>query len=245
MRSLILRGWSLLQDEKHFLNRRSFIVAEIASAFLLILAQIWFVGRLLSVFTLLPLGVIAASWVRHGESFRTLGLNRFDFEGTAPLWIFFVVGSIIIGTTGFFIDQSVFQKGNFASSLALRFCSYLIPALCQQIIFNGYFVRRIHSVAKSPYVASAISGILFCAVHAPNPVLLILTLFGGIFFSYFFIRNGKIYSLAIAHAALAAFAYCVLPQSWHHGFRVGMQYALYVPIPGNCCIPEFLRTLIP
>jgi len=217
---------------------------EIACTFFLVLGQIWFVGKLLSPFTILPLGVITASWIVRKETLRTLGLRVLDFRGYAVLWVFLAGGIALVAVVGVFLNRSALQRGCILLGLPLRFVSYVVPALFQQIILNGYFVNRIQSLTRRRSLTAAVAGLLFCVIHAPNPVLLVLTLFGGMVSAWLFVRRSNVYPLAVAHATLAAFAYCALPQLWHHGFRVGMEYYLFVPKPGDCCVPEFLQGLI-
>lgn len=227
------------------MNKQFVVALEIALVFLLILAQIWFVGKVVSLFTILPLGVIILSWVFHKESLRAIGLGKFEFKGFGPLWMVLAIGITFIALIGIYVNRSRPEQENFLLGLPLRFASYLLPALGQQVILNGYFVNRIKLLTVRRNVIALVAGVLFCMIHAPNPVLLGLTLFGGTISAYFFVRKRNLYPLTIAHAAVAAVAYCMLPQLWHHGFRVGMQYYLFVPTPGDCCTPEFLRVFIP
>jgi membrane protease YdiL (CAAX protease family) len=224
------------------MNRRG-VLGEIALVYLLILFQLWFVGAALSFFVILPLAVVLVSWVVRGDTWRSLGLARFSFRGFASLWRLLAAAIAVVLIVAAFANPGFFRSGLSPVGVAFRFVSYLIPALLQQIILNGYFVNRVHTLARSRNSTVAIVGFLFCIVHLPNPVLLPLTLFGGMISAYFFLRSTNVYPLAVAHAALAAVAFCALPQAWHHGFRVGLQYYLYTPVPGAPCLPEFLKLL--
>jgi len=224
------------------MNRRG-ILGEIALVYLLILFQIWIVGATLSFFVILPLAVVLVSWVRRGETWRSLGLARLTLQGFASLWRLLAAAIVVVLAVAAFANPGFFRSGLSPLGVAFRFASYLVPAFLQQIILNGYFVNRIHALTPSRNSTIVIVGVLFCSVHLPNPVLLPLTLFGGMLSAYFFLRSTNVYPLAVAHAALAAVAFCALPQSWHHGFRVGLQYYLYTPIPGAPCLPEFLKLL--
>ena len=223
------------------LDRRSVLICEITLVFLLILAQIWFVGEALSFFVLLPLGAVVTSWVLRKDSLETLGLAHFSFRGFARLWLLLAAGVVVVLVVGAFGNPAFFRSPSLG--VTLRFILYLIPALLQQTLLNGYFVNRVHSLTKSRISTTVIIGILFSVVHLPNPVLVTLTLYGGMISAYFFVGRKNVYPLAVAHAALAAVAYCALPQAWHHGFRIGMQFSLYAPVPGDPCVPQFLRLL--
>jgi membrane protease YdiL (CAAX protease family) len=225
------------------IDHRPAVGAEITLVFLLILVQIWFIGQVLSFFVLLPLGVVVASWVLRKDSFQTLGLAHFSFKGFARLWLLLAAGVLIVLVVGAFANPGFHRNARFPVGVTLRFISYLVPALFQQILLNSYFVNRIHLLTNNRVSTILISGILFSVVHLPNPVLLFLTLYGGMISAYFFVKSRNVYPLAIAHTALAAVAYCALPQAWHHGFRVGMQFSLYTPVPGDPCIPQLLKLL--
>jgi membrane protease YdiL (CAAX protease family) len=226
------------------MEKRIVVILEIAVAFLLILAQIWFVGKLLSFFTLLPLALIAASWLVHRDNAESLGLKRFQFAGYGSLWIILGGGAVVVMILGVSVNRQVLWKQDVVLGLPLRFVAYLAPALFQQIILNGFFVNRMHTLVPNRITTALLCGLLFCSIHAPNPVLVPLTLLGGTVCSYYFLRNRNLYPLALGHAALAAVAFCFLPQAWHHQFRVGMEYYLYIPKPGDCCMPDFLKVFL-
>jgi len=178
------------------MNGRFAVAAEITPVFFLILTQIWFIGEVLSFFTLLPLGLVLASWVLRKDSFETLGLAHFNFKGFARLWLLLAAGVLIVLIIGAYGNPGFFRNKSFPLGVTLRFITYLVPALLQQILLNGYFVNRIHFLTKTRTSTTVITGILFSIVHLPNPVLLILTLFGGMISAYFFARGRNVYPLA-------------------------------------------------
>jgi membrane protease YdiL (CAAX protease family) len=223
------------------LDRRIVGSFEITLVLLLILVQIRFIGEALSFFALLPLGVVVASWVLRKDSFESLGLAHFSFKGFARLWLLLAAGVIVVLIVGAYGNPGFFRNRGFPLGTTLRFISYLIPALLQQVLLDGYFVNRVHSLTRNRISTTVFIGILFSIVHLPNPVLVVLTLYGGMISAYFFVKSRNVYPLAVAHAALAAVAYCALPQAWHHGFRIGMQFSLYTPVPGDPCMPQFFR----
>ncbi len=170
--------------------------------------------------------------------------NLWSPKGSVNDYILFVVAFIIFWTfiisvsmrwnPEFWIQPPIFKK--FATSILL----YSGNALWQQALVNGYFLPRISegfekraldkgmSLADSEAtgVRNAILtlGILFGLTHIPNPVLIPVTMIGGMLSAYFFKRTRNIYVLIIAHSVLAVSIMYFLPHSWHHHLRVGPGY---------------------
>ena len=219
------------------MRARLIAVCETILILALILAQLWFVGKAVTFFTLIPATAIIISWVARKETLHSLGLLRAGFSGSGWLWKFAGGAIALILVIGAFVQGPIFSDLHAAGGLILRFLSYIVPAFLQQVVFNLYFVNRIDSFAGGSRRTVAVSAFTFAFVHLPNPVLTVLTLFGGWLSSSFYLRQRSVYPLALAHAALAAVTYCALPHAWHHGFRVGMQYYLYAPSPLDSCAP--------
>lgn len=224
-------------------------MGEVILTYVLILVQLWFVGKVLSPFTILPFSVILMSSLLRKEFIQTLGLSNFSLKGYRSLWQFLVVGIVVIFIIGGYVhslqpktDRPIFlQLIVLVPGIIVRFLAYIAPAFCQQVVLNSYFVNRIHFLLGKSTPTAIVIGILFSLVHFPNPVLSILTLVWGAISSHFFLKHRNVYPLVLVHAALAAVTYCVLPPSLHHEFRVGMQYSLYIPSPCDGCFPEFLN----
>lgn len=62
------------------------------------------------------------------------------------------------------------------------------------------------------------------ALHAPNPLLMITTLLWGTSSACIFQKFKNIYLLAAVHAILAVSLYYFLPDTWHHGLRIGLKF---------------------
>ncbi len=62
------------------------------------------------------------------------------------------------------------------------------------------------------------------ALHWPNPVLVPLTLVGGVGMAWLFARERNILPLALGQAVLGALVWWAFPLAWHHSMRVGPGY---------------------
>ena len=66
------------------------------------------------------------------------------------------------------------------------------------------------------------------SAHIPNPVLVPVTLAGGLILSELFRRNRTLYMLAVAHALVALSLAISVPEPVLHDMRVGLGYLTYV-----------------
>ncbi|OGY64461.1 MAG: hypothetical protein A3B92_02950 [Candidatus Harrisonbacteria bacterium RIFCSPHIGHO2_02_FULL_42_16] len=208
--------------------------AEALFLFCLIMARIWAFNSLgvLTFFITVGLALIPIiSWYareyhiqklsRHAV-FQKLGLLPADFkkDRTVILLVFLV---FYLAT----ISMALKWNPNFIKQpyLDYQFLTHSILyypwALLQQLWLNGYFVNRLEKVFKNAKITSIAAGALFAIVHAPNPVLLVATFFGGITSAYFFQRNRNLYLLALLHVLLAISIKYFLPMEWHHNIRIG------------------------
>jgi membrane protease YdiL (CAAX protease family) len=108
-------------------------------------------------------------------------------------------------------------------SIVLALAAYLPWGLAQQYALNGYFLNRFDA-ALSPRAASLLAGLLFSAVHAPNPFLMAFTLPLGWFSIRLYRRTHNLYLLGIAHAALGLLVFLVVPDSLSRHLRVGPRW---------------------
>jgi membrane protease YdiL (CAAX protease family) len=116
-----------------------------------------------------------------------------------PVFVFFVVG-LVMGRI---------LNVNFLITL----CLYLPWALVQQTIFQFYLLGRLRAVLPfaSPLFLAILNGVLYGLVHLPNVWVTLVTIIGGIFWSYSYYRDRYVLPIAISHAVLGAtFYYWVL-----------------------------------
>jgi membrane protease YdiL (CAAX protease family) len=107
-----------------------------------------------------------------------------------------------------------------------RFAGYLSFCLLQQVALNSYLTNRFLSVFSAG-VAAVLSGLVFAALHWPNPVLVPLTFVGGIAMAWLFARERNILPLTLGQAVSGALIWWAFPVTWHHSMRVGPGFYSY------------------
>jgi hypothetical protein len=102
-----------------------------------------------------------------------------------------------------------------------RFAGYLAFCLLQQVALNSFLTNRLLAYFEKAWPTATLAGVLFAALHWPNPVLVPLTLVGGVAMSWLFARERNILPLALGQAILGALVWWAFPLTWHHSMRVG------------------------
>lgn len=110
-----------------------------------------------------------------------------------------------------------------------HFSGYFAFCLLQQVALNSYLTNRLLYAFEKPRISALLAGVLFAALHWPNPVLVPLTFLGGTAMSWLFFRERNIIPLTIGQAILGALVWWAFPMAWHHGMRVGPGYYSFHP----------------
>jgi hypothetical protein len=105
----------------------------------------------------------------------------------------------------------------------------LIWAFAQQFLAQAFFFLRLEQLLRSGRRAVIATALVFASAHIPNPVLVPVTLVGGLILSEVFRRHRTLYLLAVAHALLALSLAVSIPEWILHDMRVGIGYILYQP----------------
>jgi CAAX prenyl protease-like protein len=105
-----------------------------------------------------------------------------------------------------------------------RFIGYFAFCLLQQVALQSLTMNRLLRAFSNPNLAALIGGLLFAALHWPNPVLVPLTLIGGTAMCWLFSRQRNILPLVLGQAILGALVFWAFPIAWHHSMRVGPGY---------------------
>jgi len=105
-----------------------------------------------------------------------------------------------------------------------RFAGYLAFCLLQQVALNSFLTNRLLGYFEKPWQAAILAGVVFAALHWPNPVLVPLTLMGGVAMAWLFAQERNILPLALGQAVLGALVWWAFPLAWHHSMRVGPGY---------------------
>jgi hypothetical protein len=110
-----------------------------------------------------------------------------------------------------------------------RFFAYFAFCLLQQVALNSYLTNRLFYALEEPRAAALVAGVIFAALHWPNPVLVPLTFVGGTAMSWLFSRERNILPLTVGQAILGTLVWWVFPVAWHHGMRVGPGFYSFHP----------------
>jgi hypothetical protein len=108
-----------------------------------------------------------------------------------------------------------------------RVLLYPIWALMQQFLAQSFFFLRLERLLRSGRRAVFATALIFSSAHIPNPVLVPVTLFGGLLLSELFRRYRTIYLLAVAQVLVALSLLISVPATMMHDMRVGIGYVCY------------------
>lgn len=98
---------------------------------------------------------------------------------------------------------------------------YWIWALVQQVLYQCLVAQPLVNRSER---GCWWAGLLFAAVHLPNPVLVPATLAWGVVACRMFRAAPSFILLALFQTLLASVLYWTVPWNWHRGFRVGISY---------------------
>ncbi|GEM_PF-5199441 len=101
--------------------------------------------------------------------------------------------------------------------------AYYIWALIQQALLLGYFAWRFEFLRMKTKTRVICVGLLFAVLHAPNPLLMVITGVGGAFSAIYFYRFRNLYVLSLAHSIIGA-AVLYLPDTWTHHLNIGPRF---------------------
>ena len=168
------------------------------------------------------------SFALHRDTPSTLGWRADNLwpatRRAAPVFLLFAAGLIGVGaalgalrrTPALFLD-------------ARRLIDYFAFCVLQQVALQSMTMNRLLGGLKGSIAAAAAGGLLFGALHFPNPVLLPLTSVGGGVMCWLFAKERNIIPLFIGQTILGALVWWAFPLAWHHSMRVGPGYYTFAP----------------
>lgn len=175
--------------------------------------------------TILALWLLA-TFLLHGDTPESLGIAFGNLwratKNAIPVFVTFFAALVAIGI---FLRRPIHLPPNFSSLSG--FWVYAGFCFLQQIGLNSLLTNRLLFLTRKRWAASIAAGILFSALHWPNPVLVPLTLAGGAAMAWLFARERNIFVLALGQAAIGSLAWWAFPLAWQHMLRVGPGYYSY------------------
>ena len=200
-----------------------FAIADVIGVPIFIAWYIWR-GQFVAPATWIALTLwLIASFLMNSDSPDSLGIRTDNlWSATKQAALVFAFFAIAVGATGILLGQPAHLPPNFRS--LARFGTYVAFCFLQQIGLNSLLMNRLMALTRNCWLASGIAGIVFSALHWPNPVLVPLTLIGGAAMAWLFGRERNILPLAVAQAVLGSLVWWAFPAAWHHMLRVGPGY---------------------
>ncbi len=203
-------------------------IHEVSAVFALVMLVIWS-GEIISLpvwpLALLALFLLLNYWRNNPDLFKNLWNSNTGVSYYYVLiWFSFLIFWRSITLTGEIWNPHLWYQPDFIENFSISLAFYLPNALWQQVLVNGYFLPRLEEGFQNEKKAILALGLLFGLVHIPNPVLMPITMVGGMASAYFFKRTKNIYVLIVAHSILAVSAMYFLPEAWHHHLMIGPGY---------------------
>jgi hypothetical protein len=169
---------------------------------------------------------LVASFVARRDTPKTMGWRADNlWMATKRAAWFFGVSSLLLCFAGLFLGMAHRLPTHLIEPR--RFGGYLAFCLLQQVGLNSFLTNRLLAAFEKPVPAAVVAGILFGALHWPNPVLVPLTFVGGAAMAWLFATERNILPLTVGQALLGALVWWAFPLAWHHSMRVGPGFSEY------------------
>jgi membrane protease YdiL (CAAX protease family) len=166
---------------------------------------------------------LVASFVLRRDTPKTMGWRGDNlWAATRKAWVFFAAGSAAVCGAGLFLGMLRRPPTHLIELRSL--VGYFAFCVLQQVGLNSFLTNRLMGALEKPLPAALVAGVLFAALHWPNPVLVPLTFVGGAAMAWLFARERNILPLALGQAILGALVWWAFPMAWHHSMRVGPGY---------------------
>ncbi len=166
---------------------------------------------------------LVGSFVLRGDTPKTLGWRADNlWPATRKAALFFGVASVAVCGAGLFLGMLQRLPSHLIEPR--KFVSYFAFCVLQQVGLNSMVTNRLLGAFEKRWPAAVLAGVLFAALHWPNPVLVPLTFVGGAGMAWLFARERNILPLALGQAILGALVWWAFPLAWHHSMRVGPGY---------------------
>jgi CAAX prenyl protease-like protein len=166
---------------------------------------------------------LVLSFVARRDTPKTMGWRADNlWPATKRAAWFFGISSLLICFAGLFLGMLHRLPAHLIDPR--RFGGYLSFCLLQQVGLNSFLTNRLLAAFEKRRTAALVAGVVFAALHWPNPVLVPLTFVGGVAMAWLFATERNILPLALGQAILGALVWWAFPLAWHHSMRVGPGY---------------------
>ena len=161
----------------------------------------------------------------HGETLAQLGFTTKHFARAVKLLLgpMLLVTTLLLGL-GILTHSLHFGQRFWLSLLLLPWWG-----VTQQYILQGFIYRRLRLIvgAQKHTLTIFLAALLFALVHAPNVLLMLLTLIGGWVWTWVYARAPNLFALGLSHALMSAIAMSSLPAWFLQSMSIGYKYLIY------------------
>lgn len=168
--------------------------------------------------------MVYSHWLR-GETMSQLGFGPKHFGQAVKLLLapMAIVAALLIGV-GYLTASLQFGRRFWLSLLLLPFWG-----LTQQYILQGFIYRRLQLIFGPAQTGRAIvcAALLFALIHAPNVPLMMLTLLGGLVWTWVYARAPNLLALGLSHGVMSALTMSSLPAWFLQSMSIGYKYLIY------------------
>lgn len=183
---------------------------------------LWTAGLAQACFMVVTVALAVAWTLSQPRLWADLGLAR---HSIGRGWWIAAVGAAVAGLVLLAAWQlRTLRPPALSLAVGVNIVMSLIWALLQQFLAQSFFFLRLEHLLRSGRWAVAGAALLFSSAHIPNPVLVPVTLAGGLALSAVFRRCRNLYPLAVAHALVALSLAISIPESVLRDMRVGIAY---------------------
>lgn len=212
--------------------RRFVALAEVLGFYTLIFVSIWMgqrwglKGQVWIGALILIAGAVFSNF-RHGDTLEKMGLAQCWLAPATRLTLK-VAGLPLLGLAVW----AAFTPTPPVSKLVFWVIGYPVWAFAQEFALLSFAANRFGDACPGrPWTVALLNGILFAAVHFPNPLLMVASIVSGIAFTRIFQKTPHLLPLAFAHAIGGALiswifldhynAMMVGPAYWKHALTLG------------------------
>jgi len=197
---------------------------EILIVYTVVEAALWTRSHIQVFWIVLAAICVGIMTVRGGRSAAGLGLSKPGRGSARILVTAFIAAMAIIGAGWAAGSMHAFHGRH---SPVIGFIVYAAFAFAQEFVLQSFFFVRLESIFPSGRTAVVAAAVLFCLAHLPNPVLLVASFSGALFFCEAFRRYRNLYPIWAAHLLLGLCVAAAVPDSLTHQMKVGAAYLAY------------------
>ncbi|MEZ6094127.1 MAG: CPBP family intramembrane glutamic endopeptidase [Pirellulaceae bacterium] len=163
---------------------------------------------------------------------RTTGGWRHALKITSVMGMMLVGVCLAMGTCQGNSVSSIFDKSA-VHWLIVKTPTVVLQQWMMQILLLPFLLRLFANRLQAVVVAAAI----FSMMHLPNPILMLLTLIAGVFWTYSFLKNRQLVPVIVSHFLLAVFA-AGLCGEYILNMRVGPSCVAMIPEKIHLAVPD-------